>query len=309
MGWDQVRSQCPRGAGAMPPNGPKAENFIKDVWADNLDQELEVIRALVENFPYVSMDTEFPGVVARPVGTFRNVTDYNYQTMRCNVDLLKIIQLGLTFSDANGLYPPECCTWQFNFKMSLTEDMYAQESIDLLRNSGIKFEHHEEHGIDVQDFGEKLTSSGVVLADEIYWISFHSGYDLGYLLKLLTFEPMPEREADFYEILNIFFPNVYDVKYLTMNNTACDHLRGGLNKIADQLEVERIGPSHQAGSDSLLTAATFFKLKASYFRDEINPQAKGILYGLSQGVPSSNSGENVEATSHGTTADSMGSRR
>jgi len=30
----------------------------------------------------VLQDTEFPGVVARPVGTFRNVTDYNYQTMR-----------------------------------------------------------------------------------------------------------------------------------------------------------------------------------------------------------------------------------
>lgn len=283
--------------------------MIIDVWADNLDEELEKIRELVVDYPYVAMDTEFPGVVARPVGNFRNVTDYNYQTMRCNVDMLKIIQLGLTFSDANGLYPPECCTWQFNFKMSLTEDMYAQESIDLLRNSGIKFEHHEEHGIDVQDFGEKLTSSGVVLADEIYWISFHSGYDFGYLLKLLTFEPMPEREADFYEILNIFFPNVYDVKYLTMNNTACDHLRGGLNKIADQLEVERIGPSHQAGSDSLLTAATFFKLKSTYFGEDSTKSAKGILYGLGQGVPSSNSGENVEATAHGTTSDSMGARR
>ena len=34
------------------------------------------------------------------------------------------------------------------------------------------------------------------------------------------------------------------------------------------LQVERIGPSHQAGSDSLLTAATFFKLKSIYFRCE-----------------------------------------
>lgn len=288
----------------MPPKqsqGGDPSGVIRDVWADNLEVELSKIRVLVEDYPYVAMDTQFPGVVARPVGNFRNVTDYNYQTMRCNVDMLKIIQLGLTFSDANGLYPPECCTWQFNFKMSLTEDMYAQESIDLLRNSGIKFEHHEEHGIDVQEFGEKLTSSGVVLQENIYWVSFHSGYDFGYLLKLLTFEPMPEREADFYELLNIFFPNVYDVKYLTMNNPSCEHLRGGLNKIAEQLEVERIGPSHQAGSDSLLTAATFFKLKTEYFRDEINDNSKGILYGLGQGVPSNNSGENVEATAHGAT--------
>lgn len=289
-------------------NGGAPSGVIRDVWADNLDEELSKIRALVEDYPYVAMDTEFPGVVARPVGNFRNVTDYNYQTMRCNVDMLKMIQLGLTFCDANGLYPPECCTWQFNFKMSLTEDMYAQESIDLLRNSGIKFEYHEEHGIDVHEFGEKLTSSGVVLGDDIYWISFHSGYDFGYLLKLLTFDPMPEREADFYELLNIFFPNVYDVKYLITNNSSCEHLRGGLNKIADQLEVERIGPSHQAGSDSLLTAATFFQLKSQHFRDDISSTARGILYGLGRGVPSNSSGENVEATAHGTSSDQMGQR-
>ena len=31
----------------------------------------------------------------------------------------------------------------------------------------------------VQNFGEKLTSSGIVLNDDIVWISFHSGYDFG----------------------------------------------------------------------------------------------------------------------------------
>ena len=31
-------------------------------------------------------------------------------------------------------------------------------------------------------------------------------------------------------------------------------------QVASQLGVERIGPQHQAGSDSLLTSATFMKL-------------------------------------------------
>lgn len=39
--------------------------------------------------------------------------------MRCNVDLLKIIQMGITLSDANGNQPPDICTWQFNFHFSL----------------------------------------------------------------------------------------------------------------------------------------------------------------------------------------------
>lgn len=65
-------------------------------------------------------DTEFPGVVARPIGEFRSNADYQYQLLRCNVDLLKIIQLGLTFMNEKGEYPPGTSTWQFNFKFNLT---------------------------------------------------------------------------------------------------------------------------------------------------------------------------------------------
>ena len=64
-------------------------------------------------------DTEFPGVVARPIGSFKTSSDYHYQTMRCNVDLLKIVQLGITLADEEGQFPQECSTWQFNFKFSL----------------------------------------------------------------------------------------------------------------------------------------------------------------------------------------------
>lgn len=67
----------------------------------------------------MEQDTEFPGVVARPIGSFKTSSDYHYQTMRCNVDLLKIIQIGITLADAQGNYPPDVSTWQFNFKFSV----------------------------------------------------------------------------------------------------------------------------------------------------------------------------------------------
>ena len=122
----------------------------------------------------MTKDTEFPGIVARPIGAFKNSNDYHYQTLRTNVDLLRIIQLGITFSDEHGNLPPNGpSTWQFNFKFSLSDDMYAQDSIDLLSKSGIDFAKHDEYGIDVEHFGELLMSSGLVLLDNVKWISFH----------------------------------------------------------------------------------------------------------------------------------------
>lgn len=90
--------------------------------------------------------------------------------------------------------------------------MYAQDSIDMLQNSGIQFKKHEEEGIDPLDFAELLMSSGIVLTDDVKWLSFHSGYDFGYLLKLLTDQNLPQEESEFFEILRIFFPTIYDVK-------------------------------------------------------------------------------------------------
>lgn len=52
--------------------------------------------------------------------------------------------------------------------------MYAPESIDLLKKSGIDFKRHEEEGIDVDYFGELLITSGLVLFDNVKWVSFHS---------------------------------------------------------------------------------------------------------------------------------------
>ena len=87
-----------------PPQKTQVE--IKDVWASTLDAEMAVIRELVERYPYVAMDTEFPGVVAKPVGDLSS-NGFAYQTLQCNVDLLKIIQLGISFCGENGETPAE----------------------------------------------------------------------------------------------------------------------------------------------------------------------------------------------------------
>ena len=249
------------------------------MWSYNLDLEMYHIRNVIERFPYVAMDTEFPGVVARPMGQFRSSNDYRYQVMRCNVDLLKMIQLGLTFCDEDGRQPEGVNTWQFNFAFSLGEDMYAGDSIALLKDAGIDFAKHKESGIQPMHFGELLISSGLVLFPEVKWLTFHGGYDFGYLLKLLTAQALPTSEADFLELLEIYFPTFHDIKYTTRSIKS---LKGGLAEIAEDLSCNRVGPAHQAGSDSLLTARVFFEVWRQFYPMGIPKEFGNKLHGLSQ---------------------------
>ncbi|KAH7564655.1 hypothetical protein JRO89_XS09G0002400 [Xanthoceras sorbifolium] len=224
---------------------PKGDSIrIRDVWDDNLEEEFALIQKIVDDFPYIAMDTEFPGIVLRPVGNFKNSNDYHYQTLKDNFNVNK--------------------------------DVFANDSIELLKQSGIDFKKNNEKGIDARRFGELLMSSGIVLNDSVHWVTFHSGYDFGYLLKLLTCQNLPDTQMGFFNLINMYFPTVYDIKYLMR---FCNSLHGGLNKLAELLEVERVGICHQAGSDSLLTSCTFRKLKENFFSSSLEKYA-GVLYGL-----------------------------
>lgn len=80
--------------------------------------------------------------------------------------------------------------------------------------------------------GKKISWGG---SSVLCWsMSFVSGYDFGYLLKLLTCTSMPADESEFFEILRIYFPCIYDIKYLMRS---CKNLKGGLQDIADDLQV------------------------------------------------------------------------
>ena len=67
----------------------------------------------------LKQDTEFPGIVCRPIAHFQNAADYQYQQVCTNVNLLRLIQVGITFFDEQGRVPSPQSTWQFNFRFSL----------------------------------------------------------------------------------------------------------------------------------------------------------------------------------------------
>lgn len=255
------------------------------------------------------------------MGGFRGKSDYHYQCLRTNVDLLKVIQIGIALFNEDGEQPPARPTstdsaelrragnqaplpyaWQFNFKFSLKEDMYNQTSIESLQQAGIDFALLERDGIDPHEFASLVIPSGLVCFEDVRWISFHGGYDFGYLTKLLFCKPLPCDEFEFDQNMKLYFPSTYDVKHL-MKHAIKLHNSGmltptdpsaieimqkfeqksGLEHIAETLKLKRVGSAHQAGSDSLLTGRVFFELRKRIFNGDISDDHLGKVWGL--GIP------------------------
>ncbi|KAK6139869.1 hypothetical protein DH2020_026383 [Rehmannia glutinosa] len=236
--------------------------LIRSVWSNNMENEFALISGLIDKYPFVSMDTEFPGIVIRHQKPYSDPLDH-YQTLKSNVDALKLIQVGITLSDEFGNLPDLGCPdrrfiWEFNFRdFDIAHDDHVPNSIDLLRHQGINFESTRQFGVSTSRFAELMMSSGLLCNENVTYITFHSGYDFGYLIKAITGQALPRTLPEF---LNV--------------------MKGGTVS-----GVERaVGKCHQAGSDSLLTWHAFEKIRAIYFgngeKKGLPDEYAGVLYGL-----------------------------
>lgn len=265
------------------PSTPKSEiktsDGIVEVYADNFVKEIKHLSSLLEKYNYVGMDTEFPGTVYN-LANFTN--DFYYKTIKINVDSLKLIQLGVTLTNAKGEKPQDIHTWQFNLKFNYKKDSYSSSSFSLLCNCGVDFDKLEKEGIPYDLFAEYFTTSGLVLNDDLTWIAYHGSYDFAYLLRILTNYPLPETETEFTEQLALYFPNHYDVKVLAKGN---EFLQGGLNRLAHYLDVFRKGSMHQAGSDSIITVEVFLKMvEHNYLEKDQLKEGKNVIFGIGLGA-------------------------
>lgn len=99
-------------------------------------------------------------------------------------------------------------------------------------------------------------------------------------MKVITGLPLPDSEFGFLESLKLYFPHYYDIRHIVRFS---DNLRGSLSRLGQELNINRIGIQHQAGSDSIITSEIFFKLKADYFSEDLIRTDKNVLFGLGVG--------------------------
>ncbi|XP_061961779.1 probable CCR4-associated factor 1 homolog 11 [Populus nigra] len=243
---------------------------LREVWTDNLVYEFFLIKEAISRFPLVALDTEFPGTIFqlnRDKSWLSHATPYeNYCLMKWNVDLLKIIQLGMALSDSHGNLPSFGTefhyAWQFNFRdFNIKHDHHNEESIGLLERQGIDLKKNREKGIDSSDF-ERLILS----------------------LLILTKRELPSDMRSFLGMMRFFFGvRVYDTKFMM---GCISGLHGGLERVAMLLGVERItGSRHQAGSDSLSSLQTFVRFKESCAKIDLEKLNgyEGMMFGLCEG--------------------------
>ena len=253
---------------------------IIEVYKENFLKEINILSELLEDYNYIGMDTEFPGTVF----SINNMSeDFYYKSLKTNVNKLKLIQLGITIMNEKGEYPKNYPyhTWQFNLEFDKNIDKYHPTSMNLLKQSGIDFEKLKKRGINHKIFAEYLMTSNLVLNPDIKWVSFQGSYDFGYLLRLLLGKELPEKEEDFIDLLDLYFMNYYDIRMLVKGY---QNMQGGLNRLADQLKVQRMGTIHQAGSDSMLTLDVFFKLiQGGYINENKLKELKNIIHGIGEG--------------------------
>ena len=253
---------------------------IIEVYKENFLKEINILSELSEDYNYIGMDTEFPGTVF----SINNMSeDFYYKSLKTNVNKLKLIQLGITIMNEKGEYPKNYPyhTWQFNLEFDKNIDKYHPTSMNLLKQSGIDFEKLKKRGINHKIFAEYLMTSNLVLNPDIKWVSFQGSYDFGYLLRLLLGKELPEKEEDFIDLLDLYFMNYYDIRMLVKGY---QNMQGGLNRLADQLKVQRMGTIHQAGSDSMLTLDVFFKLiQGGYINENKLKDLKNIIHGIGEG--------------------------
>ncbi|SGZ58452.1 CIC11C00000004614 [Sungouiella intermedia] len=285
--------------------------LIKEVWNFNLEHEFNSMRSFINDKTaniFISIHQEIPGIVARPVGTFKSSADYHFQTLRSNSDLLNLIQLSMCAVKVRNNEISGSVIWQFNFLYDLTKEMFNEEHLSMLtQTSQINFASHMSQGIPHFAFAELMIESGLLLDPSINWLSYHSGYDLGFLISLLTNNILPGDEREFFWWCSKYFPNFYDLKHVgnqLLSNGTGKVSTNGLNSNNNEFGgVLNANSANGPGSDLGKNLTSNNKPSVEYLAEElhllpISPAIRQYFTSSSLGQFSNHQHQQMTSTLH-----------
>jgi hypothetical protein len=64
------------------------------------------------------------------------------------------------------------------------------------------------------DFVSQVSGEGVHMPWDVL-TRVNSGYDFGYLLKIVSCTALPPTETEFFDVLKVWFPCIYDISQLS----------------------------------------------------------------------------------------------
>ncbi|PAN41400.1 hypothetical protein PAHAL_8G040900 [Panicum hallii] len=295
------RAPTPATTGGVPPSAlrpprPRGSDvFIRLVCAENLMPELATIRALLPQYPYVTVYAEHAaggggyadadGRVALPPGVRVEglPAAARYALAKIDVDAFPLLRLGITLCDAHGRLPSlRAVPWAAAAAASVWQ-------VELLPSRGSSSSSGGGGGgaATLRELAYALRATGVVSPEtwgNVTWVAHGGLYHLGFLLKALTGgAPLPDTRGEFLAALRGYLGGrVFDVRYVAARVPKGVTLKGPLAYLAALLGAPAAaarGP-WQAGEKSLAACQVFMRIKGLYFAwDGINMHA-GCIDGL-----------------------------
>ena len=214
------------------------------MYRQNMLRAFKSIQENIKQYPYIGIDTEFPGYFQEiqelqlAIGKSNLECKNKYDLFRHNIDNLKLIQFGIALCNEKG-ETPSPAAYQFNFKFDIDADQCSMQSRSFLRESfkSEDLDRFKYEGISKIDFSAQLLQSGLICNPDVHWFCFHGNQDFGYLVKQCCFDPLPAELQDFRNLLNTLFPNLTDLKTSLK-------WEFGLSTLAQYYNVNREGTEH-----------------------------------------------------------------
>ncbi len=232
------------------------------------------MRKVEAGYSHVALDTEFPGVVSGEGTEY-----YGADVCTRNANVTSLIEVGLTLFNQAGERPAGMSTFVFHFDFQLERELFNPKSIELLKRSGLNFTRNSLEGVTHEAFAE-LFSRHLARNPRIVWLTFHCSHDVAYLQRLALRSKLSNSGADFKRNAAALFPNLVDLKVLAERAG----VMGGLERLAAELGVARIGKCHNSGSDARLTGDCFFRAMWASGNRRVWQEALQTLTGVMYGI-------------------------